>query len=79
MLVHPDGTSLHEIAHERHVDWLWPSFSPDGRQIVAVKSPGERSENDVYVMRSDGTDIRAVTTWLSTYPADGLPDWGTAR
>jgi Tol biopolymer transport system component len=77
LLVHPDGSGLHTITHgPRGGDWVWPAFSPDGRMIVAVRIPGEHSENDIYVMRRDGTGIRPVTTKLSTYPAEGLPDWG---
>ena len=79
LLVHPDGSGLHAITGRRDGDWVWPAFSPDGRMIVAVRIPGEHSENDVYVMRRDGTGIRPVTTGLSIHPAEGLPDWGTAR
>lgn len=76
-VIHPDGTGLHAITHAAETEWLWASFSPDGSMITAVGIPGEASENDVYVMKRDGTRIRPVTASLSRYPAEGLPDWGT--
>jgi Tol biopolymer transport system component len=76
-LIHPDGTGLHAITHAAGIEWIWPSFSPDGTMITAIRVPGESSENDVYVMSRDGTGIRSVTASLSRLPAEGLPDWGT--
>jgi TolB protein len=77
-MVHPDGEGIRKVTHTPHYDWAWAGFRPNGRGITAVRIPGRRSENDVYVMRLDGSHLRNVTKALSRRPAEGLPDWGSA-
>jgi Tol biopolymer transport system component len=72
-----------------------PSWSPDGTRIAFVTSPWVRTRfstaqgegtrcgpvapPSISVMRSDGTDVRAVTTWPAgtslAYPGDLWPTW----
>lgn len=68
-LVHPNGTSLHQITHTFGGTYTWASytFSPDGRFITAARSPGhgKAGNADVYVMNVDGTGLRDIT---NAYP-----------
>jgi Tol biopolymer transport system component len=82
-VIHPNGTGLRSITGTPRFGWSWAGFSPDGTMITAVRSDGETTENDVYVMNSDGTGIQPVTGSLPAPgeplpPAEGLPDWGAA-
>jgi Tol biopolymer transport system component len=45
----------------------WPSFSPDGKQVVFWL------DNALYVINSDGTDLHLL------YPQKGVPDVGATR
>ena len=47
--------------------------------ITAARELGEASQNDLYVMKLDGSEIEPVTGSLSSGPAEGLPDWGQRR
>jgi len=74
--IHPDGTSLTQVTH--FTDTVIShkvGFSRNGQWIVFAKetAPGN---NDVFIAKIDGTDMRAVT---NTPLADSAPDWGAAR
>lgn len=80
--IRPDGTDLRKLTHFRgQTKVSTGSYSPDGASIVfstvvgAVNPPGA-TLTDVFVMTSDGTDIRPVTRARNW---DGSADWGTAR
>lgn len=79
-LVHPNGTGLHRVTHDFGGTGKWASgsFSPNGRRIVAGKSPGVGSAGnvDVYIMRLDGSHMRNITTSVA---AENSPDWGPRR
>lgn len=64
MVVAPDGSSLQEIADGKEYN-LWPSWSPDGLQILV-----EDGNWDLYSMNADGSNIQKVTG-SATYS-----DWG---
>ncbi|MBN1285799.1 MAG: PD40 domain-containing protein [Anaerolineae bacterium] len=49
-----------------------PAWSPDGRQIVFVSNRKSVDDEDVYVMRADGTDARPLT--LEQYGDNGAND-----
>ena len=81
-LIHPNGTGFGRITHSR--DWRWGRFSPDGSKITALREPGETTQDDLYVMRRDGSGIEPITGNLLDPgepfpPAEGLPDWGTHK
>jgi TolB protein len=74
--IHPDGTSMTQVTH--FTDTVIShkvGFSPDGQWIVFAKetAPGN---NDVFIAKVDGSDMRAVT---NTPLADSAPDWGAPR
>jgi len=80
--VAPEGTGLRQLTHYKKLTRVGVgSYSPDGQSIVfstvvgAVNPPGA-TLTDVFVMTSDGTDIRPVTRARNW---DGSADWGPAR
>jgi TolB protein len=75
-VIRPDGTRMRALTHFRAGTMVLSySFSPDGKRITFGKS-GRGGEPDVFVMRANGTGIRAVTR---TALSDSAPDWGAAR
>jgi Tol biopolymer transport system component len=74
--IHPDGTSLTQVTH--FTDTVIShkvGFSPDGHWIVFAKETTS-GNNDVFIAKVDGTDMRAET---NTPLADSAPDWGSPR
>ncbi len=56
-----DGSDVHELTKGPIRDYS-PAWSPDGRQIAFVSAPEDpKGTLAVFVMSSDGTDIRRVT------------------
>ncbi|MBA3628289.1 MAG: PD40 domain-containing protein [Actinobacteria bacterium] len=79
VLVRPDGSARQRITHSPgEAKWYSSSFSPNGKKITAALSPGvgEAGNADVYVMGTDGSRRRNVT---SSGPWEGTPDWGPRR
>jgi Tol biopolymer transport system component len=75
-VIHPDGTGLKQLTHLRKGTLgASAAFSPDGRWIVFGAS-GVGGNLDVYIMRADGTGVRAVTR---TRLFDSTADWASAR
>ena len=58
MLIRPEGTELGHVGPTLSVSS--PSWSPDGKRIAYVASAD--GNVDIYTMRSDGTDVRRLTT-----------------
>ena len=75
-VVGSDGKGLRALTHfPVGTSVLSYSFSPDGKWITFAKS-GTGGQPDVFVMRTDGTNVQPVTRnrlW------DSAPDWGTSR
>jgi TolB protein len=75
--IRADGTGLTQLTHARlGQGYLSSSFSPDGRWITfgLSRGSGKKETAAVYVMRANGTGIRAITRppfW------DSAPDWGS--
>lgn len=71
--IHPDGTGLVQLTHARAGQQYYSSsFSPGGRWMVFSLRPGQDVNERVFVMRTNGADVHALTTgefW------DGTPDW----
>lgn len=67
MAVRPDGTGLQPLTEGNGND-AFPSFSPDGRQLV-FRSGRDGSKN-LYVMNRDGSGLRRLTEgrWTDTMP-----------
>ena len=73
--IRPDGTGLTKLTRAQPgQQYLSSSFSADGKWITfgLVRGPGKDERADVYIMRANGTGVRAVTKsalW------DSAPDW----
>lgn len=68
--IKPDGSDVKQITHDKGIN-TYPSFSPDGRQILFRKVLGENN-SEVFVMNHDGSSMRNLTN----NPAfDAWPRW----
>jgi TolB protein len=68
--IKPDGSDLRQITHDKGIN-TYPSFSPDGRQILFRKVISEKN-SEVFVMNPDGSSMRNLTN----DPAfDAWPRW----
>jgi TolB protein len=56
-----------------------PAFSPDGRTIAFSHSPGGDESSDLYLIKSDGSELRQLTTTKQSYEESPsfLPDGQT--
>jgi TolB protein len=71
--IHPGGTGLKQLTHARpDQQYLSSSFSPDGSWITFALKPGKNRKAQVFLMRADGTGVRAVTNSVFW---DSAPDW----
>ena len=74
--IRPDGTGLHQLTHfGRKAPTGAARWSPDGTSIVFANK-GVGGNDDIYVMRADGTGIAPVT---NTPSWESAPAWGRAR
>ena len=74
-LVNPDGSSdriVHAQGAEGTFSIFSAQFSPDGTQILFDR--GTASGFDIFVMDTDGTNVRRVTTTGSDYDPHWSPD-----
>jgi Tol biopolymer transport system component len=78
----PNGKHLEQLtfADDAVTNYLGSSYSPSGKWIVFGRRPAtggpDLDSADIFVMRTDGTDERALTT---TRLYDSYPDWGPKR
>ena len=67
-----DGASLEQLTANTGIsDELWPSWSPDGSEIV-FSSTRDGGDFDIYIMDAAGQTVRRLTTDTST---DWEPAW----
>lgn len=66
----PDGSGLLRLTNNSSVDYA-PAWSPDRRRIAFIST--RVGNSDVFVMKADGGDQRAIT---STAIEESDPDWG---
>ena len=71
--IRPDGTGIHMIT--TGPSDFWPSYSPDGRQIVFSRILAGQATSDLWVMNADGTNPHAITHTPNVI--ESIPDWGT--
>ena len=70
--VHPNGTGLQQLTKTKaDVQMFSASYSPDGKSIVFAQT-GKGGLPDLYVMRSDGSNVRQLTR---TAKWESAPDW----
>jgi dipeptidyl aminopeptidase/acylaminoacyl peptidase len=85
-VMNSDGFEWTQLTHSRDDgarESFSPSWSPDGRHIVFVRTllkPSGRSDAEIFIMKSDGTNVQRLTFNLgppnSTQPlTDWDPDW----
>jgi Tol biopolymer transport system component len=78
-LIRPDGTHVRQLTHLTGLHGTFaPAWSPDGTRIVFTGNQrfdplGPR--NDLYTMRSDGTDVTRI---ISNRSDVMFSDWGPA-
>lgn len=56
-----DGTGQRELLRDQFYN-SGPKFTADGADIVFTSNRGGRDQSEIYTMKRDGTDIRALTT-----------------
>jgi TolB protein len=82
-VIHPDGSGLTQVAIDTggvRYGALFPTWSPDGSRLVLTLYLDGTYGKNVYTMRSDGSDLRQVTTALpgslEVGEGDEFVDWG---
>ncbi len=71
MVANPDGSNLQPFLINSTI--YYPIWSPDGRHIAFSASLPNYRRSDVYVIDSDGTNLRKVSARPSQYPS--APAW----
>jgi TolB protein len=70
--VNPDGAGLRRLTHTKAWE-QFPAWSPDGRRIAFLQSPGQYKEPlTLHVMNADGSGDRTLS---HISPALGDPAW----
>ena len=74
-LMRSDGTEVRPVTHFAAYsgDCGGVAWSPDGKQLVAVRSDAATLRSALFVMDADGSHTRQLTPWK--LGAGGLPDW----
>ena len=76
-VVHPDGTGRHPIILQTGPGSYFarePGWSPDGKRLVFTLYLSSTNQQNIYMARADGTDLRQVT---NTGGDLDFEDWGT--
>lgn len=83
-VVHSDGSELRQIpvpgcgglfSSPTSVSCFSPSWSPDGKKILFVRTPATTGQRDLYTVNADGSDLFRVTNTPDIEESGG--DWGT--
>jgi len=81
-IINEDGSAATNLTNHPGYDGM-PSWSPDGSEIVfvsdrgAVEESGSERGGDVYIMNTDGTNVRRITTDGAGYAFPKLSPDGT--
>ena len=68
------------ITHDTTASFKDPAFSPDGKQIAVVYKKNKRDKSipdEVYVMNSDGTGLRKLSTYPKEFASQAVPGYKT--
>ena len=72
LTMNADGTAERNLTNSPGVWDHEPSWSPNGRRIAFARAPDSESNNDIYTMRPDGSNVRQLT---SNALDNEYPDW----
>jgi TolB protein len=76
--IRPDGTDIRLITSGPTAqNEAYPSYSPDGRQIVFARGLPGQDNSDLWVMNADGSNQHNITNTPNVIEV--TPDWGTHR
>jgi Tol biopolymer transport system component len=70
--IRPDGSAFAQLVRDPGND-AFPSFSPDGRELVFRSGRG--GSKNLYIMKADGSQLRRLTEGKQT---DTMCDWSPA-
>jgi TolB protein len=77
-VVDANGDNLRQVTQMPPMNYA-PVLSPDGRTIAFSHSPGGEESSDLYLIKTDGSDLRQLTTTKQSYEESPsfLPDGQT--
>lgn len=70
-----DGGGQIDLTNSTYDEWS-PEWSPDGEWLLFLSERGSRTNSGIYMMRSDGSDVRLIYNsedeeWGASWSADG--------
>lgn len=68
----PDGSDVRLVGPPEVDEALYPSFSPDGRQIAFAGFVADPEERGLYVMDATGASVRRILVLEDRHQIDGL-------
>ena len=80
-VMNADGSGIARITTDTRTDDVRPAWSPDGRYVLfdsRFRFPvqARKGNNDIYTVRADGSELRALVRNLSNNPdRDRFPSW----
>jgi TolB protein len=80
-VINVDGSGIAKITTDTRTDDVRPAWSPDGRYVlfdsrIRFAVEARRGNNDIYTVRADGSELRALVRNLSNNPdRDRFPSW----
>lgn len=62
-VMNDDGSNVVQLTDTSELNPFWPSWSPDGKQIVFVRqvNSNDSQRDHIFIMDADGTNVRQLT------------------
>jgi Tol biopolymer transport system component len=57
MVMNADGSNQRVVTKEKYVDYWYPDWSPEGKQLVFLKNIGRRQPLGIFTVNIDGTGL----------------------